>query len=257
MSEFQARLYDQTIDELPEDLYIPPEAFAVWIEQFEGPLDFLLYLVRKNGLDLTEMSILPIIEQYLDYIKHLDTLHFELAGDYMLMAATLIDIKTRLMLPKPKVVEDEDDPTKTLLERLSIYAQIKEAAERVDTLIRLERDVFAALASLPELPKIEVPENHDAALLQKAMVGLSLKPRMVQHHIGFDDVPLSDKIAEVSIRLQKLKYCRFYELLNPEQGRIGVVVSLVAVLELLKQQLIKIVSHHDEPLTLNWIDEAA
>lgn len=252
--EFKARLYDQEITELPEDLYIPPEAFAVWIEQFEGPLDFLLYLVRKNGLDLTEMAILPITEQYLEYIGHLDSHHFELAGDYLLMAATLIDIKTRLMLPKPKAIEDEEDPTKNLLERLQIYAQIKEATVRIDKLIRLERDVHLAIVSLPDDSEPVVAEDsYDVALLQKAMMGIALRPRIIQHEIDADVVPLSERITDVSLKLQKFQFCRFLELIEPSQGRVGVVVSFVAVLELLKQRLIQITSRDDEPLTLNWV----
>lgn len=253
-AEFKARLYDQEITELPEDLYIPPEAFAVWIEQFEGPLDFLLYLVRKNGLDLTEMAILPITEQYLQYIDHLEAQHFELAGDYLLMAATLIDIKTRLMLPKPKAIEDEDDPTKNLLERLAIYAQIKEASARIDQLIRLERDVHEAIVSLPEtIEPVISDETYEVDLLQKAMMGIALRPRLIQHEIHADVVPLSERITEVSLKLQKFKFCRFNELIEPSQGRVGVVVSFVAILELLKQRLIQITSRDEEPLTLNWV----
>lgn len=257
-AEFKARLYDQEITELPEDLYIPPEAFAVWIEQFEGPLDFLLYLVRKNGLDLTEMAILPITEQYLQYISRLEAQHFELAGDYLLMAATLIDIKTRLMLPKPKAIEDEEDPTKNLLERLAIYAQIKEASARIDQLIRLERDVHQAIVSLPESKLLQTEpamsdETYEVDLLQKAMMGIALRPRLIQHEIHADVVPLSERITEVSLKLQKFQFCRFSELIEQSQGRVGVVVSFVAVLELLKQRLIQITSRDDEPLTLNWV----
>lgn len=253
-ADFKIRLFDQEITDLPEDLYIPPEAFAVWIEQFEGPLDFLLYLVRKNGLDLTEMAILPITEQYLVYISHLEAHHFELAGDYLLMAATLIDIKTRLMLPKPKAIEDEEDPTKNLLERLAIYAQIKEASNRIDKLIRLERDVHHAMVSLPEnLAAIPDEEDYDVSLLQKAMMSIVLRPRLVQHEIHADVVPLSERITEVSLKLQKFQFCRFSELIDPSQGRVGVVVSFVAVLELLKQRLIQITSKDEEPLTLNWV----
>lgn len=256
-AEFKARLYDTEITELPEDLYIPPEAFAIWIDQFEGPLDFLLYLVRKNGLDLTEMAILPITEQYLQYINHLDTHHFELAGDYLLMAATLIDIKTRLMLPKPKPIEDEEDPTKNLLERLAIYAQIKEASARIDALIRLERDVYEAIASLPHDMADHAPiaeeKTYDVQLLEKAMMGIALRPRLVEHEILADVVPLSERITEVSLKLKKFQFCRFTELIEPTQGRVGVVVSFVAILELLKQQLIQITSTDAEPLTLNWV----
>ena len=112
------RIYQTPVQHLPEDLYVPPQAFAIWLEQFAGPLDFLLYLVKKNNVDLTQMPILPITEQYLAYISELDTEHFELAGDYLLMASTLIAIKTELLLPKPETPTDERDPKAELIERL-------------------------------------------------------------------------------------------------------------------------------------------
>ena len=136
------RIYQTPILELPNDLYVPPQAFAIWLEQFAGPLDFLLYLVKKNNVDLTQMPILPITEQYLAYISQLDHDHFELAGDYLLMASTLIAIKSELLLPKPQMPTDDRDPKPELIERLETYAQIKATSQRLDTLLRRDRDVF-------------------------------------------------------------------------------------------------------------------
>ncbi|MBP7234200.1 MAG: segregation/condensation protein A, partial [Moraxella sp.] len=149
MTNLAIRIFETPVQSLPEDLYIPPEAFAIWLEQFEGPLDFLLYLVKKNNFDITTTAILPITEQYLTYIEELDDNHFELAGDYLLMASTLIAIKSELLLPSPQLPEDEKNPTKQLIDRLEQYAQIKHASQRIDALMRLERDVFLAYASLP------------------------------------------------------------------------------------------------------------
>ena len=161
-SDVALRIYQTPVQHLPEDLYVPPQAFAIWLEQFAGPLDFLLYLVKKNNVDLTQMPILPITEQYLAYIGELDTEHFELAGDYLLMASTLIAIKTELLLPKPETPSDERDPKAELIERLEEYAQIKVVSQRLDNLIRLERDVFLALVSMPS-PKVmnaELPVSY-------------------------------------------------------------------------------------------------
>lgn len=244
------RLYDQTFEALPEDLYVPPEAFEVWLEQFEGPLDFLLYLVKKNGLDLSVLAILPITEQYLTYISRLSSAHFELAGDYLLMAASLIDIKTRLMLPAPQTLDSEEhDPTAELLAKLADYAQIKEAAKRIDALLRLERDFFSALASL----HVSAPEpKRSASVLRQALLIMHTKPKALVHSVEEDTVPLAQRMGQISEAIFKHKQISFSRLLDPSQGRVGVVVSLVAVLELMRQQLISACSALDEPLELRW-----
>ena len=253
-SSGQLRLFDQQLSELPEDLYVPPEAFEIWLDQFEGPLDFLLYLVQKNGLDLTQMALLPITEQYLSYIDQLQAKRFELAGDYLLMAATLIDIKSRLMLPEDTKPEKlEADPTKLLLERLAAYAQIKQVSQQVDKLNRLERDVFEALASAPKLT--ELPQLYDVQLLHDAWVSALLRPRLAAHEVIEDTVPLHERMAQITAKISQLKICTFVDLLSPAQGRLGAVVSFVAVLELLKQQLIEVISLSEEPLALSWLGE--
>ena len=243
------RVYDQQFDTLPEDLYVPPEAFEVWLSEFEGPLDFLLYLVRKNGLDLSVMSTLPVTEQYLTYIGKLSSQHFELAGDYLLMAASLIDIKSRLLLPTPEQIENEEDPTFNLMQRLAEYAQIKAAASRIDRLIRLERDFFVAMASFDSA----APEpTRSASLLRQAYLMIHMREPQAVHSVEEDVVPLAQRMGQISEAIFQRKQVQFTELLRPEQGRIGVVVSLVAVLELMKQQLICVVSNQNEPLELAW-----
>ena len=245
-SSRQLRLFDQQLSELPEDLYVPPEAFEIWLDQFEGPLDFLLYLVQKNGLDLTQMALLPITEQYLSYINQLQAKRFKLAGDYLLMAATLIDIKSRLMLPEDTKPEKlEADPTKLLLERL--------ASTPYQVLSREQRDVFEALASAPKLT--ELPQLYDVQLLHDAWVSALLRPRLAAHEVIEDTVPLHERMAQITAKISELKICTFVDLLSPAQGRLGAVVSFVAVLELLKQQLIEVISLSDEPLALSWLGE--
>lgn len=234
------RLYDTPVNSLPDDLYIPPEAFAIWLEQFEGPLDFLLYLVKKNNFDLTTIQILPITEQYLTYINELDERHFELAGDYLLMASTLINIKSALLLPTPTVIADSNDPTKSLIERLEQYAQIKQASHHLDKLVRLERDVFMAYASLPDAAALaEHIAPYPASLLAASLIKMQLKPDYQLHHIKADIVPLADRIQAISSLLSKRGRGSFFDILNQSQGKLGVVVSFVAVLELAKQRCIE------------------
>ena len=237
------RIYQTPVQHLPEDLYVPPGAFAIWLEQFAGPLDFLLYLVKKNNVDLTQMPILPITEQYLAYISELDTDHFELAGDYLLMASTLIAIKTELLLPAPEMPSDERDPKAELIERLEEYAQIKVASQRLDNLVRLERDVFLAMVSLPnqDIMNAELP-NYSPNLLVDSLFKMQLQPDYQMHTVKVDAVPLADRIASISRQLSTHGSRSFYELLDKKQGKIGVVVSFVAVLELMKRQLVGVVN---------------
>ena len=243
VNDMSLRIYQTPVQHLPEDLYVPPQAFAIWLEQFAGPLDFLLYLVKKNNVDLTQMLILPITEQYLAYINELDTEHFELAGDYLLMASTLIAIKTELLLPKPETPSDERDPKAELIERLEEYAQIKVASQRLDNLVRLERDVFLAMVSMPsqDVMNAELP-NYSPNLLIDSLFKMQLQPDYQMHTIKVDAVPLADRIASISRQLSTAGAHSFYELLDKTQGKIGVVVSFVAVLELMKRQLVGVIN---------------
>ena len=245
--DMSLRIYQTPVQHLPEDLYVPPQAFAIWLEQFAGPLDFLLYLVKKNNVDLTRMPILPITEQYLAYISELDTNHFELAGDYLLMASTLIAIKTELLLPKPETPTDERDPKSELIERLEEYAQVKAASQRLDNLIRLERDVFLAMVSMPsqDIMNAELP-SYSPTLLIDSLFKMQLQPDYQMHSIKVDAVPLADRIASISRQLSMDGARPFYELLDKTQGKIGVVVSFVAVLELIKRQLIGVVANNTD-----------
>lgn len=238
------RIYQTPVQHLPDDLYVPPQAFAIWLEQFAGPLDFLLYLVKKNNVDLTQLPILPITEQYLAYISELDTAHFELAGDYLLMASTLIAIKTELLLPKPETPTDERDPKDELIERLEEYAQIKAASQRLDNLVRLERDVFLAMVSMPsqDVMSTELP-SYSPTLLIDSLFKMQLQPDYQMHTIKVDTVPLADRIASISRQLSTGSARSFYDLLDKSQGKVGVVVSFVAVLELMKRQLIGVVTN--------------
>lgn len=241
------RIFDTPVESLPDDLYIPPQAFAIWLEQFAGPLDFLLYLVKKNNFDLTETAILPITEQYLSYIKDLDEEYFELAGDYLLMAGTLIAIKSELLLPQPDIDDEGMNPKARLIRKLEEYAQIKAAAQRLDRLIRLERDVFLAFTSLPsiEAMRAELPK-YSPQILVNSLVTMQIKPDYQMHTVNVDPVPLPERIANITRMLSEKGSSTFKELLEPTQGKLGVVVSFVAVLELIKRGLVGLSEYSDD-----------
>lgn len=241
------RIFDTPVESLPDDLYIPPQAFAIWLEQFAGPLDFLLYLVKKNNFDLTETAILPITEQYLSYIKDLDEEYFELAGDYLLMAGTLIAIKSELLLPQPEIDDEGMNPKARLIRKLEEYAQIKEAAQRLDKLIRLERDVFLAFTSLPsiEAMRAELPK-YSPQILVNSLITMQIKPDYQMHTVNVDPVPLPERIANITRMLSEKGSSTFKDLLEPTQGKLGVVVSFVAVLELIKRGLVGLSEYSDD-----------
>ena len=239
-----ARVNDEWFSELPDDLYIPPEAFAILLERFEGPLDFLLYLVRKNGLDIVKLDIAPIASQYLSYIKLMQQLDIELAGDYLVMAALLADLKSRLLLPAPKALTVEEDPRQTLLARLEEYARIKQGAAALNDQLIDGRDVFAVTVGVSNvLPDDVTPEitRFNADILQLAMRAMLTRPPVAEHRIIAEEVPLEDRIIAVRHALQSGESIRFDHLLVRSQGRMGIVVTFMAILELLRQQEIEIV----------------
>ncbi len=234
-----ARIDETWLDALPSDLYIPPEAFAILLERFEGPLDFLLYLVKKNGFDLRQIDIAPIASQYIAYINLMQDLDVELAADYLVMAALLADIKSRLLLPKPSKVAIEDDPRQNLLERLARYAQIKASAQQLQHAEILGRDRYLTAVAIPA----EQPSHTDrfaAQLLHDAMRALLGRPAPLMHDIPAESVDLAERIDSVQRAIQSGQPVCFTALLLVQQGRIGVVVTLLAVLELLRQRCIQI-----------------
>lgn len=250
-SVFQSsiRVHDEHYTELPDDLYIPPAAFAILLTQFEGPLDFLLYLVKKNGLNLRELDIAPIAEQYLTYMQQMKTLDIELTADYLLMAALLTDLKSRLLLPQPPQLSTEADPRRQLLRRLEDYIQIKQAAGQLNALDILERDVFAVQLGLADA--IQPAHRHAAAALQQAMLTLLARPALQAHQVTADDIPLEQRVLAIQQQLASGQMLRFDQLLDPQQGRLGQVVTFVALLELIRQQQVVIVHDgQDAPLAV-------
>nr|WP_244890981.1 ScpA family protein [Halomonas xianhensis] len=246
-----ARLHDQPITELPEDLYIPPEALRVFLESFEGPLDLLLYLIRRQNLDILAIDVAAITHQYIEYIELMKALEIELAGEYLLMAAMLAEIKSRTLLPRPPKAdgdEDDEDPRAELIRRLQEYERLKLAAEGLDELPRVGRDWFGAQAGLPALetrvihPEVELDE------LLRALSGILRRAELTQAHtISREVLSTRERMLRIMERLSHEHFTPFVSLFTLEEGRAGVVVTFMAILELAKESMIEIVQN--EPLT--------
>ncbi len=234
-NERVARVGEQLLLDFPKDLYIPPDALAVMLEAFEGPLDLLLYLIRKQDLDILNIPIAEVTRQYLHYIETMQDLKLELAAEYLAMAAWLAEIKSRMMLPRPpKTDEDEVDPRIELVRRLQDYEQLRAASQRLDALPRIERDFMPASAALPELDvSIEPPRVSMDDLLAALRSALQRAAMVEHHHIQREAVSLRERMAFIVQRAAQ-GAITLYAVLRPEEGRRGVVLSFLAVLELLK-----------------------
>lgn len=244
------RVLDEWQETIPEDLYIPPSAFEILLEHFEGPLDFLIYLIQKNGFDLLQVDIAPIAAQYLSYMDAMKSLNIELTADYMVMAALLADLKSRLLLPKPKSISaTEQDPKQELIDRLENYLRIKQAAERLNKMNVLERDTFETNVSLGEF--IQPNEGHNVDLLRDALQCIFNRPEPVIHQVQQEPVLLEERIAYIESCLETGEVLSFADLLKPSQGRMGMVVTFMAVLELTRRQKVQIIATGVEaPLTI-------
>src|SRR5499433_166564 len=233
----------EAITQLPRDLYIPPQALEVFLEAFEGPLDLLLYLIRRQNLDILDIPLAEITRQYMRYIELMQELQLELAGEYLVMAATLAEIKSRMLLPRPPSAADgEEDPRAELVRRLQEYERYKRAAERIDELPRLERDVWSVSAELRErrvvrtLPQITLQE---LLIAFKEVVGRS--EMFAHHHIQREQLSVGERMSDILAALGTGGFLPFTQLFRPQEGRMGVTVTFVAILELMREGLIDIV----------------
>ena len=233
----------EPVTTLPQDLYIPPYALQVFLEAFEGPLDLLLYLIRRQNIDILDIPVAEITKQYVQYIEVMQEMQLELAGEYLLMAAMLAEIKSRMLLPRPVVEEDEEeDPRAELVRRLQEYERFKKAAEDISDLPRLERDVFVASVDAPErkvttkLPDVSMKELllafHD--VLKRAEMFSNL-------HMQREPLSVRQRMSEILMRIKANDFTGFADLFDPEEGRMGVAVTFIAVLELLRESVIEVV----------------
>jgi len=233
----------EPITELPRDLYIPPYALSVFLEAFEGPLDLLLYLIRRQNLDILDIPIAEISRQYVQYIELMKEMQFELAGEYLVMAATLAEIKSRMLLPRSADSEkDEDDPRAELVRRLQEYERYKKAAGDIDLLERLERDVLQTSAEVTERPAVaKLPDITLKELLVVFKEALERSTMFAHHHVRREPLSVRERMSNILVTLQTERYVEFQRLFDPREGRIGVTVTFLAILELIKETLIDVV----------------
>ena len=231
--------------QFPLDLYIPPDALEVILEAFEGPLDFLLYLIRHQNLDILDIQIAEITRQYMEYIDMMHEIHFELAAEYLVMAAVLAEIKSRMLLPRGEEdPEDEDDLRAGLIRKLQEYERFKQAALDLDALPRINRDFWMAMATAPEMEtSIPLPEVQ----LQDLLISLSRVLKRAENysslHVSLDPLSTQDRKASILqlVSGNKEQFVTFGSLFTREEGRLGVVVTFMAVMELLKESMLEIV----------------
>jgi len=236
----------EPVTELPQDLYIPPFALKVFLEAFEGPLDLLIYLIRRQNLDILDIPITDITKQYIDYINLMEEIRLELAGEYLLMAAMLAEIKSKMLLPRPELLEEEDDPRAELVKRLHEYEQFKKAAEDLDELPRLERDIVIANAEAPnkevviKLPDVTLKELliafHD--VLQRVEMNSEL-------HFERETLSVRQRMSDIISKIQSTKFIDFNELFDKKEGRLGIAITFLAILELLKDAMIDVVQNEE------------
>jgi chromatin segregation and condensation protein Rec8/ScpA/Scc1 (kleisin family) len=234
----------EPVTQMPRDLYIPPQAMEVFLEAFEGPLDLLLYLIRRQNLNILDIPLAEITRQYMKYIEVMTELQLELAGEYMVMAATLAEIKSRMLLPRPKVAQDgnEEDPRAELVRRLQEYERFKRAAEGIDALHRLERDVWPTSAELKDRKVVRLLPQVTLQEMLLAFKDVVVRSEMfAHHHIQRERLSVRARMADILSTLEHSSFVEFIRLFRPEEGRMGITVTFVAILELVREGLIDIV----------------
>jgi len=233
----------EPVTELPRDLYIPPHALQVFLEAFEGPLDMLLYFIKRQNIDIVDIPILEITRQYVQYIELMQELQLELAGEYLLMAAMLAEIKSRMLLPRANAGDqEEEDPRAELVRKLQEYERFKQAAEEINALPRLERDVSLATAHIEDRKVVEIlPDVTLKEMLICFKEVLHRAEMFAHHHIQREPLSVRERMSEVLTKLKPSAFVRFTDLFTLEEGKMGVTVTFLAILELIKESLIEVV----------------
>ncbi len=232
------------VNTLPQDLYIPPDALEVFLaETFEGPLDLLLYLIKKQNLEILDLPIAEITHQYVEYVEVMTEIQLELAGEYLVMAAMLAEIKSRMLLPRPKTEEQEEgDPRAELVRRLQEYERFKQAAEDIDNLPRVGRDVYKPTVQIPDLKVVKEPPKVEMKDILAAFNNVMKRAAAYKHHhIDLEPLSVRERMSNVLKSVRSDAYVDFGDLFDVTEGKSGVVVTLLAILELVKQTLIELV----------------
>jgi len=230
---------------LPKDLYIPPDALEVILEAFEGPLDLLLYLIRRQNLDILEINVAEITRQYMGYIDLMSSIQLELAAEYLVMSAMLAEIKSRMLLPRQIMdEEDEGDPRAELIRRLQEYERFKTVAEDIDEMPRVGRDLHQASADAPGREQERQYPDVDMREILTALADVLRRAEMFEsHHIEREKLSTRERMSQVLERLRDEQFIPFVSLFKVAEGRLGVVVTFLAVMELIKESLIEIVQN--------------
>lgn len=239
-----AKIHGELLTEMPRDLYIPPDALEVFLETFQGPLDLLLYLIRKHNLDVLDIPMAELTRQYMAYIELMRANQLELAAEYLLMAAMLIEIKSRMLLPRPVVRDEEErDPRAELVRRLLEYEQMKIAAQRLNELPQAERDFMLARAWVDQtvveyLPEVSVEDLRSAwlRLIARAQANRN-------HHITREELSVRAHMSGILLRLRGKRFVEFSELFNPDGGMAKLVVTFLALLELIRDHQVEVTQH--------------
>ena len=236
----------KTITDIPEDLFIPPEALRVIIEQFEGPLDLLLYLIKKQNIDVVDIPILPITNQYVEYINMMQEMQFELASDYLVMASTLAEIKSRMLVPNEEDEEDEEDPRANLIKRLMEYQKYKNLSEKLDEIPRLNRDTFIISRIFANIEKKDTMTAIDLGELEIAFQEVLKRAEIfASHEIQSEALSVRERMSFILDIINKNETIKFIDCFTYQEGRMGAIVTFLAILELAKEGLIDIVQNQD------------
>ena len=237
-----ALIQGEPLTVIPQDLYIPPDALEVILEAFEGPLDLLLYLIKRQNINILDIPLEETTRQYMQYIDLMQILKIELAAEYLLMAAMLAEIKSRMLLPRPAESEDEDDPRAELIRRLQEYERFKKAAQDIDEMPRVEREIYLTDIELPQIHQDRpLPEVDLRDLLSAFKDAMARADMYTNHHIQREALSVRERMSSVLSAIRADGFTNYTSLFTIEEGRRGVVVTLLAILELVKEQLIDLV----------------
>ena len=245
-NNFDITLNGKEITDIPEDLFIPPDALRVILEQFEGPLDLLLYLIKKQNIDIIDIPILPITTQYVNYISMMQQMQFELASDYLVMASTLAEIKSKMLVPNDVEDEEEEDPRANLIKRLIEYQKYKDLSEKLDVIPRRNRDTFVISGIITNfnktdnMPKLKLDQLEAAfqSVLKRAEIYAS-------HTIESEALSVRERMSSILININKNGTIKFTECFTYSEGRMGAIVTFLAILEMVKESMIDIIQNED------------
>ena len=255
-SELRVVVRGELYDDWPQDLFIPPDALEIFLESFEGPLDLLLYLIRKENLDILDIPVAEITRQYMEYIELMRAVNLDLAAEYLVMAAMLAEIKSRMLLPAPEGEEEEEDPRAALVRRLQEYERYREAAKQIDQLPRLERDLFVVRARFDDPSPVMLEPSVTVEQLATAFTQVMANVERFKHlHVTREVLSVRERMTRILEKLRDSEFVRFEALFEPDEGRMGLVVTFIAILELVKDDMLTVVQN--EPFAPLHVKPAA